>query len=152
MNFFIPCFFGIIIPGILQLRIKIKIINNTYFFQDELKVGSIILGILGLGLMFISAKIIYSDLDTPLWDKPPSKLVKYGPYKYTRNPMTMGMLIVLMSESIFFNSFILLIWFLIFFMISQILIIKIEEPSLSKKFGDEYTIYQIQTPRWFKLI
>lgn len=150
MNFFIPCFFGVIIPMILQLIIKINIISLNSF-QHELKIGSVILGVLGLGLIFISAKIIYGDLDTPLWDRPPSKLVKYGPYKYTRNPMTIGMLIVLVSESIFLNSLILLIWFIIFFIISQILIIKVEEPSLGEKFGEEYTIYQSRTPRWFKL-
>ncbi len=81
------------------------------------------------------------------WD-PPKKLVVEGPYRYSRNPMISGVVIVLLGELIIFGSIPLLIWFLYFTITNLIYIMKREEPMLEQKFGDEYREYKQKVPRF----
>jgi protein-S-isoprenylcysteine O-methyltransferase Ste14 len=79
---------------------------------------------------------------------PTGKLVIDGMYKFVRNPMIIGVLIVLTGESIAILSLNIFIWTLIFFIINNIWYIFYEEPDLEKKFGDEYRKYKKSVPRW----
>ena len=75
------------------------------------------------------------------------QLITTGLYKYTRNPMYLGFIFVLIGagalvnsiSSTFINPIIITIIILIIFK-------KIEEPKLIKRFGKEYLDYQQQTP------
>ncbi|WP_430106885.1 methyltransferase family protein [Priestia endophytica] len=148
INFLIPSFFGLCIPYLFYILIPINMPINRFiwfFLINSAGLGFMIFGILNV---IVSARIIYGHLDTPLWDKPPKKLAVYGPYKYCRNPMTLGFLAILLGEGLFFKSIGILIWTVIFLIISTFLIIKIEEPSLRQKFGKEYDDYFHRTPRW----
>jgi protein-S-isoprenylcysteine O-methyltransferase Ste14 len=79
---------------------------------------------------------------------PPTKLVVTGPYRYVRNPMITGVLIVLIGEAIVFGSVALSICFVLFFIINHIYFICSEEPGLVKRFGDDYIRYSKNVPRW----
>jgi protein-S-isoprenylcysteine O-methyltransferase Ste14 len=79
---------------------------------------------------------------------PPVKLVVTGPYRYVRNPMISGVLIVLVGEAILFGSVALSICFVLFFIINHIYFIRSEEPGLVKRFGDDYIRYMKNVPRW----
>ncbi len=150
INFSIPSFLGLCVPYLIYTSMPISIQINSIFLSFFLKVSSVICTVYGLFTVISSAKIIYGHLNTPLWDRPPEKLAFYGPYRYCRNPMTLGFLFVLLGESLFFNSVGILIWTVIFLLISIFLIIKIEEPSLRDKFGNDYDEYFHRTPRWIK--
>jgi protein-S-isoprenylcysteine O-methyltransferase Ste14 len=79
---------------------------------------------------------------------PTRKLVIGGMYGYVRNPMIMGVLIVLIGESIAILSLKIFIWAVIFFIINNIFFFLYEEPNLEKKFGAEYQEYKKNVPRW----
>lgn len=79
---------------------------------------------------------------------PTSKLVVSGPYKYVRNPMITGVLMALIGETVLFFSAGLLIWSALFFIINHIYFIFSEEPGLLKRFGNEYSGYKKNVPRW----
>jgi len=79
---------------------------------------------------------------------PTGKLVVTGLYKYVRNPMIIGVLIVLLGESIAVLSIKILIWMLLFFLINHLFFLLYEEPNLEKRFGDEYRSYKKRVPRW----
>lgn len=81
------------------------------------------------------------------WD-PTRKLVVVDIYKYTRNPMISGVLFMLLGESIILGSLSILIWCVLFFFVNQTYFILSEEPGLVKRFGDEYTAYKKNVPRW----
>ncbi|WP_405027694.1 methyltransferase family protein [Lentibacillus songyuanensis] len=117
-----------------------------------IKLLAVILCISGSLLLIKSAKIIYVDLDTPLRDKPPNKLITSGPYRVLRNPMALGMCIILFSETMFFDSLMILLWLITFCILSHFLVVRVEEPSLRKKFGNEYEVYLESVSRWCPML
>jgi len=81
------------------------------------------------------------------WD-PPQRLVVNGPYRHVRNPMISGILCILVGEALMFMSAGLLIWVIAFFTINAVYIPSFEESALEQRFGDEYTEYKRNVPRW----
>jgi protein-S-isoprenylcysteine O-methyltransferase Ste14 len=85
---------------------------------------------------------------TPAPFDPPRKLVIEGPYIYLRNPMMVGVWLVLLGESLIFGSVLLVVWFLAVCGLSLIFIPVWEEPGLEKRFGEPYREYERKVPRW----
>ena len=81
------------------------------------------------------------------WD-PPRKLVVTGPYRYVRNPMISGVLLILAGETLFHGSRTIGSWLLTFFVINQIYFMISEEPMLLSRFGEDYRAYKENVPRW----
>lgn len=78
-----------------------------------------------------------------------SALVTTGIYKFTRNPMYLAMLLLLIGWGLFLsNAFNMLIaaGFVSYMNAYQI---KPEEEMLTQKFGKEYTSYTKKVRRWF---
>jgi protein-S-isoprenylcysteine O-methyltransferase Ste14 len=60
--------------------------------------------------------------------------------------MIIGVLIVLIGESVSILSLNILIWALIFFIINNVYFLVYEEPDLEKRFGNEYREYKKTYP------
>lgn len=80
---------------------------------------------------------------------PTKKLVVSGVYSLSRNPMYIGITMMLAGEAIFFQSILLSVYALLCFAVFHIYIIKYEEIRLKKVFGDAYGRYCLQVKRWF---
>lgn len=78
----------------------------------------------------------------------PQKLVVQGLYRYVRNPMYVGVLLILLGEAWFFRSTDVMIYAGIFFLVSSLFVIVYEERRLRWKFGEEYENYSKQVRRW----
>jgi protein-S-isoprenylcysteine O-methyltransferase Ste14 len=78
----------------------------------------------------------------------PVKMVSSGLYKYSRNPMYLGVITTVAGQGIFFQYSILLWYALSLFIIFTLVVIFIEEPHLENKFGEEYKSYKKRTRRW----
>lgn len=79
---------------------------------------------------------------------PKQKLVVTGPYRYCRNPMITGVLLILIGESQVLHSSNILWWAVAFFFINTLYFVGVEEPMLTDKFGEEYRHYKHHVPRW----
>lgn len=75
------------------------------------------------------------------WD-PPKNLVLRGPYRYVRNPMISGVIIILFGEAAVLYSQPHAIWALTFLLINAIYIPLLEEPQLARRFGADYDEYR----------
>ena len=80
------------------------------------------------------------------WD-PPRRLVVRGPYRYVRNPMISGVLLVLAGEALVLLSRSHVVWALVFFIINALYIPLVEEPMLAARFGERYNEYCRHVPR-----
>ncbi len=78
----------------------------------------------------------------------PIKMVSSDLYKYSRNPMYLGVITTVVAEGIYFQYSILLWYALSLFIIFTLVILFIEEPHLEEKFGEEYKKYKKRTRRW----
>ena len=95
-------------------------------------------------LKFIKSK---TTID-PIKFKKVNKLITSGIYKYSRNPMYLGLLMIVISTSIFYlNIFSIITPILFYFWINRFQI-KREEIFLTEKFGKEYLLYMTKTRRW----
>ncbi len=76
-------------------------------------------------------------------------LVVEGPYKFVRNPMILGILIILIAESLILKTINISYWAALFFLINCIYFKVFEEKQLERNFGDEYLEYKENVPMWF---
>jgi len=104
--------------------------------------------IAGLSLIFIAGGS-FSTAKTNIqpW-KPSIAIVSTGIYRYTRNPMYLGMALVYAALSLFADSLIALAGLLVVLAIMQYGVIAREERYLEAKFGQSYREYKGRVGRW----
>jgi len=79
---------------------------------------------------------------------PTKKLVLGGLYRYSRNPMYVGVLMILTGEAILFQSPMLAGYSLLIFLVFFGFVVWFEEPRLKRDFGEEYVAYMQAVRRW----
>ena len=75
-------------------------------------------------------------------------LVTTGIYRYTRNPIYLGMAIMLLGWLMFLQNWLSAIAVVIFIVFITKYQIRPEEEALEKIFGEEYLRYKTKTRRW----
>ncbi len=80
--------------------------------------------------------------------EPATALVTAGPYRFTRNPIYIGFVLVYFGLSIVLTS----MWVLLLLFPTLVIlhrgVVKREEAYLERKFGDAYRAYKARVPRW----
>ena len=104
---------------------------------------------MGIAIYFWCAwDFIFTGRGTPAPIDPPKELVVRGLYRYTRNPMYVGIFSILVGEAILFHSSTLLLYALLVLLGFHLWTMYYEEPILRKTFGDSYAHYCARVPRW----
>lgn len=103
---------------------------------------------LALGLMGVVA---FRRANTTADSRRPqetSTLVQEGVYRYSRNPMYLAVLIILIGWAIYLSNFLSALFIVVFIAyITRYQIIP-EEQLLEKKFGDDFLLYKSRVRRW----
>jgi protein-S-isoprenylcysteine O-methyltransferase Ste14 len=74
--------------------------------------------------------------------------VAEGPYRWVRNPIYIAALLVVVGEAWLFLSLPLLLYAGALAVSVHLFVIGYEEPTLRRRFGDEYAAYQRHVRRW----
>lgn len=77
-----------------------------------------------------------------------SVLVTDGPYRFTRNPMYVGLTLALLGVAALMGTLTPLFVIPFFVLVIDRLIIRVEERMLEDRFGDEYRAYKARVRRW----
>ena len=80
--------------------------------------------------------------------KEADKLVIEGPFRYTRNPMYLGLALVLVGVWLLLGALSPLLGVLLFVVVADRWYIKFEERMLRQKFGPAFDAYCAKTRRW----
>jgi protein-S-isoprenylcysteine O-methyltransferase Ste14 len=78
----------------------------------------------------------------------PKRLVIRGLYRYSRNPMYVGLLTLVAGWAILFASATMVAYGVALFIIASLFVRFYEERHLSREFGDEYEMYKVRVGRW----
>lgn len=89
---------------------------------------------------------------TPAPIDAPKKLVVRGLYRYTRNPMYLGVLTVILGWAVLFQALGLLIYGACVGSCFHLFVVYYEEPQLRRTFGESYRQYQARVSRWLPKI
>src|SRR5688572_18145359 len=147
-------FFTLLQPGLVAGLFPYLILGNHRFHTrfssiTATQVIGILIFIIGfcvmihcIALFAIKGRGTLSPVD------PTKKLVIAGLYNYSRNPMYIGVMFMLLAESIFFENLYLLIYSAIAFLAFNLFIHFVEEPRLKRDFGEEYVTYCRQVRKW----
>ena len=84
----------------------------------------------------------------PLRPQDASRVVKTGPYRFSRNPMYLGMLLLLAGWALFLANVLALCCLPLFIIYMNRFQIVPEERALCKHFGSEYANYMKEVRRW----
>jgi protein-S-isoprenylcysteine O-methyltransferase Ste14 len=108
----------------------------------------VLIGGTGLGLSFMAHRQ-FKRVGTTLYpfDRP-QKLVTDGMFRYTRNPMYLGLMIFLVGAWLLLGSLSPVVVVVAFVLIADRWYVAGEEQRLAAVFGKTYRAYQARTPRW----
>ena len=112
--------------------------------------GSVMIALTGIATMLTGVFAFRKSETTinPLKPEQASSLVLTGIYQKTRNPMYLGMLLILSAWAIFLGSTIAFMWLPLFVLFMTKFQILPEEMVLQKLFGQEYSDYLLSVRRW----
>jgi protein-S-isoprenylcysteine O-methyltransferase Ste14 len=134
---------GLVLQRVWPISVDLGVRPATRYWIGALIVVSAILG-LGLWSVILFRR---SGQDENPW-KPTPQIVERGPFRISRNPMYLQMIIVCIGVALLLaNPWILLLtplgaWVLHHFAIRP------EEAYLERKFGQTYRAYKDRVPRW----
>jgi protein-S-isoprenylcysteine O-methyltransferase Ste14 len=138
----LPFTVAVVIPVWIARRYGIEAAIGTSWRELAIQAAGVAPLAIGLLLFVSSLRRFATDGRGTLapWD-PPVALVVRGPYRYVRNPMISGVVLMLVGESCLLLSRRHAAWALAFFVLNAIYIPLLEEPLLEARFGAPYRDY-----------
>lgn len=133
----------LIIGIVLNFIWKIKLIPDI--LQYSLGFSIIIIGFI---IMITGLKQFKKAGTHHETHKPTIKIVAHGMYKYSRNPIYIGLTLFYLGIGIASDNIWILILIIPALIVMQYGVILREEKYLEKKFGEEYLQYKAKVRRW----
>jgi len=81
-------------------------------------------------------------------DEIPTHFEISGAFKFSRHPIYLGMVLVLLGVAVMLGSLVAVIFPVIFFILMETIFIPIEEKNMEKAFGSKYLEYKKKVRRW----
>ena len=110
--------------------------------------GGLLVLVTGLGLIVSAGTLFMRTGQQPAPWKPSPELILQGPYRFTRNPMYLGMTLITIGIGLATNNLWIALFALPALLTVHIIAVLPEERYLSDKFGERYTAYLSQVRRY----
>ena len=140
-------------PPLLAGTLVLVTLALHFMLPEERSVGwyqviGLVVVAVGAGVSSFAAAI-FSARDTTKkpWGEP-TAFVAQPPYTWTRNPMYLGIVTVLLGLAIFFESIAMLLAPAVFFAVIDRMVIPREEETMERLFGQDYVAYKDRVRRW----
>jgi len=111
--------------------------------------AGVVLVLLGLGPLIESfARFALQGLGTPAPIAPPQHLVVSGFYRHVRNPMYVGVLLIILGNALLLGNVAVFAYAALTALGFAGFVMAYEEPTLRRQFGAEYEEFCRNVPRW----
>ena len=140
-------------PVFFLVGIVVMVLLNSYFpigrwLHYPWRYLGIIFLVLGFSLG-LGSGLYFRRLGTnPRPGTKATRIVTTGPFKYTRNPMYLGLIVTLTGTSILLGNISPLFVIPVVFLILHTQFVLREEKWMEDWFGQSYLDYKRNTPRW----
>jgi protein-S-isoprenylcysteine O-methyltransferase Ste14 len=125
-----------------------KLVPAVQLPRNPARLLAAVLLVPGLGLVLWSLWLFLRARTSPLPMRATTSLVRTGPYRWTRNPMYLGMLLTYTGTALLFDVFWALVLIPVVMALVVRLVIRREERYLEATFGDEYRRFKAEVRRW----
>ncbi|MGA7684650.1 MAG: isoprenylcysteine carboxylmethyltransferase family protein [Terriglobales bacterium] len=142
--------FTIVVPGTVAGYIPWRLHENaapTAGVEEWAAFGVIAIGIaIYLSTAFWGFAMVGGGTPAPI--APTKVLVVRGLHRYVRNPMYIGVALVIAGQAWLFHSLHIAIYLACMLVIVNLFVRFYEEPTLKRQFGEQYQRYRARVPRW----
>ena len=135
-------------PGIVAFALPLGIGISTH---DPTRYVPLAATVLALGTLLLLAcvrEFYVTGRGTLAPWSPPRYLVTSGPYRWSRNPMYIGVVTILLGWWLLWDSRTLLTYTLAVACVFYVRVLTMEEPWAARHFGAEWETYRANVPRW----
>jgi protein-S-isoprenylcysteine O-methyltransferase Ste14 len=145
--------FTVFVPGTVAVYIPLRIVTNRFGSHatdwGPWQVTALLPLSIGAAIYFWCLRdFAMRGRGTPAPIDAPKQLVVRGLYQYVRNPMYIGVLLVIVGWGMFFQSWRILTYAGAVGICFHLFVVLIEEPVLREKFREEYISYCGEVRRW----
>jgi protein-S-isoprenylcysteine O-methyltransferase Ste14 len=141
--------FTVVVPGTAAIYLPLYIVGDRVAADGLARAVGV--AMLGVGVS-IYLWCVYDfatfGRGTPAPIDAPKKLVVRGLYRFTRNPMYVGVLTTILGWAVFYRAPVLVGYALTLGLGFHAFVIGYEEPHLRDVFGEEYEDYKARVARW----
>lgn len=111
-------------------------------------VGMIVMAVGAIVVLLCGPVFAVRGHGTPAPFDPPREFVTIGPYRYLRNPMYIGGLLLLIGFGLHHLSVSVLLLAVLFALLAHVFVVLVEEAGLERRFGESYLRYKQSVNRW----
>jgi protein-S-isoprenylcysteine O-methyltransferase Ste14 len=144
--------FAVLVPGTVLGLVPAWIVRSGLGGRIELgaaRWAGLLPLISGAALMlWCWSDFVTRGRGTPAPIDPPRRLVVAGPYRVVRNPMYVAGVLILVGAALLWETPSLLAYAAVFWLTVHLFVVGYEEPTLARRFGDEYEDYRRRVRRW----
>jgi protein-S-isoprenylcysteine O-methyltransferase Ste14 len=144
--------FLVAVPGTVLLYAPLGIAAAGFISPDPtavLRALAVLAWSVGLAVSaWVVVALATRGKGTPAPNAPTTELVHSGLYRYSRNPMYVGALLIALGYALWFQSLALVTYWFAVLLFFHMVIVVYEEPSLERRFGQAWTAYRRRVPRW----
>jgi protein-S-isoprenylcysteine O-methyltransferase Ste14 len=140
-------------PPVLAVALLLVTLALHFMLPEGRTVGwEQVIGLLfvaiGAGLCSFAAAIFQARETTRKPWGEPTEFVAQPPYTWTRNPMYLGVVMMLLAMAVFFGSIVMLLAPAVFVAVIDRIVIPREQETMERLFGQDYRDYTYRVRRW----
>lgn len=141
--------FTLVVPGSVGVYLPQALRNHETALPLPVRCAGIALLACGAAIYFWCAwDFVSTGLGTPLPVDAPRVLVVKGLYRFSRNPMYVGVLSVIFGQAIYYGAATVAVYGVLVLLGFHVFVLLYEEPTLRRLFGSQYEEYSQRVPRW----
>ena len=111
-------------------------------------VGAVMIAAGVAALLYAFGRFVFEGLGTPAPVAPPERLVIGGLYRHVRNPMYVAVAATIIGQALVLGQPLLLAYAALFMAAVAAFVHLYEEPTLTRRFGEQYAAYRRGVPAW----
>ena len=137
-----------ILPGLFAGLLPWVIAANDPRRGEGIDLGALVVGT-GIGILILTVRdfLVIGHGTLAPWD-PPRRLVAVGLYRYVRNPMYVGALLMMLGAAACTGSALVAAYAAAVAIIVHLRVVLYEERVLARQFPEDWAAYSAKVSRW----